>query len=480
MTPGTAGGGVRRDLDAMVAGAIGAADPESLTRDALAASAVAEEAGSGVVLAAVGKASGAMARGGFDVLGGRIRAATVVMPRTRGAGNDGGDVGGDGSPGSEGRLSGLPEVARVFRGGHPLPDEDTVRGAEAVLDLVADAAPDERMVFLLSGGASALLTLPAAGVTLGDVARTTRLLMEAGADIVELNAVRKHLDRLKGGGLARAAAPTPVWAGILSDVVGDRLDVIGSGPVSPDSSTFPDALRVVQARISSSVPPRVLRHLKRGARGELPETPGEAAPCFRGVEAVIVGNAATAVAGAARAARKRGYVVRGGSHSVTGEARAVGRQLGARARRLGEEAIGSGRPTCFLSAGETTVTVTGTGRGGPNQEVALAAALELARAGPPGGAGRAGSGVSPVEVVVASVGTDGIDGPTPAAGAVVDPDTVARARAAGLSPEDALDDNDSHGFFRVLGDLLTTGPTGTNVMDLHLVLARPLPGPPEG
>lgn len=477
----------------MIAGALEAADPEALVRRALSSSPAwfrsarnAQEAsgaggpeGTDVVLASVGKASAAMARGAFDVLGSRIRDAVVVVPRARGE-EHGGTDGEDATSADLGsHLSGLPGTVRVFQGGHPLPDEDTVRGAEAVLDLVRDSSADEQIVFLLSGGGSALLTLPAPGLTVDDVAGTTRLLMEAGADIVELNTVRKHLEQLKGGRLARSAAPTPVWAAILSDVVGDRLDVIGSGPVTPDPSTFPDALRVIRTRIPSSVPRRVLRHLERGARGELPDTPGDGAPCFRTVEAVVVGNAATAVAGAARVARERGYTVRGGSHSVTGEARSVGRELGIRARRVAEEALRSGHPVCHLSAGETTVTVSGTGRGGPNQEVTLAAALELGRTEPPGGDPPPGSRTSRVDVVVSSVGTDGIDGPTPAAGAVADPGTVARARAAGLSPERALDENDSYGFFRALDDLLTPGPTGTNVMDLHLVLARPVPQPPD-
>lgn len=475
MNPPSPAEELRRELDIVLAGALEAVNPETLVREALRGEARLgsddDRAGKkeDVLLVAVGKASVPMARGALSVLGFRIRDGVILTPRVvdpverRAEGRD-------------------QERLRTFYGSHPLPDEDTVEGAEAVLTLVREARPGDRIVLLLSGGASALLTLPAPGVTLDDLTTTTRLLMEAGADIVELNTVRKHLDRLKGGGLAREAAPTPVWAGILSDVVGDRLDVIGSGPVSPDPTSFSDALDVVTAMIPEGVPPRVLRHLRRGSQGELVETPGEDAPCFDGVETVIVGNAETAVGGAAETARQRGYVVRRGSCSVTGEARSVGRDLGIRARSLSDEVARTGRPTCFISAGETTVTVTGSGRGGPNQEVALAAALELARGGPGrsrrGPMTREGAGSAEsagVEVIVASVGTDGIDGPTDAAGAVADPDTIARAREAGLSPEGALLENDSHEFFRSLDDLVVPGPTGTNVMDLHLVLARPAP-----
>lgn len=476
MIPASPAEEIRRELDVVLAGALEAVNPEILVRDALLRqvplASDGDRAGRGedVLLAAVGKASVPMARGAHSVLGSRVRDGVIVTPR----------VDEPVQPGT--RDPGLARL-RIFYGGHPLPDVDTVEGAQAVLALVREARPGDRIVLLLSGGASALLTLPTPDVTLEDLATTTGLLMEAGADIVELNTVRKHLDRLKGGGLAREAAPTPVWAGILSDVVGDRLDVIGSGPVSPDPSTFSDALDVVTSMIPDGVPPRVLRHLRRGSRGELVETPGEGAPCFEGVETMIVGNAETAVGGAAETARKRGYVIRRGSCSVTGEARLVGRDLGIRARSLAEEVARTGRPTCFVSAGEATVTVTGSGRGGPNQEVTLAAALELARWAPgrsphgptipEEGAGSAES--APVELIVASVGTDGVDGPTDAAGAVADPRTVARAREAGLSPEGALLENDSHEFFRSLDDLVVSGPTGTNVMDLHLVLARPAP-----
>ncbi|MFP3947793.1 MAG: glycerate kinase [Longimicrobiales bacterium] len=512
-------------MDALVAGALAAVEPGALVRGALADFAMGRaatpgdalstqpEVGPGVrmesdvpaesassvepdiLVAAVGKAAWGMVRGAVEAVGPRIREVVVVAPED-------GPVGAFPSPAT------FPPH-RFIRGGHPLPDEGSLAGARTVLDLVRGADPAERVVFLLSGGASALLSLPPDDVSLDDLALTSRLLMQAGADIVELNTVRKHLDRVKGGGLARAAAPTSLWAGILSDVVGDRLDVIGSGPVSPDPTTFDDALEVVRTRIPDGVPPFVLEHLERGSRGEVPETPARGDPCFETVETRIIGNAGTALAGAARTARARGYEVREGSATVTGEAREVGRELGRIARRIagamregdpiaedvrpesptaGEirRSPGAGRRgVCYLSAGETTVTVTGAGRGGPNQEAALAAALELAAPG---------SGSDPVDgeahppvlgaeipdMLVASVGTDGIDGPTDVAGAVADPTTVGRARRAGISPEAALEHNDSYSFFRALGDQIRTGPTGTNVMDLHVVLVRDRGGRTSG
>jgi hydroxypyruvate reductase len=299
------------------------------------------------------------------------------------------------------------------------------------------------------------MTLPAEPLRLADLRAVTAALLEAGAPIGELNTVRKHLEVLKGGGLARAAAPASVRALILSDVVGDPLDVIASGPVSPDPTTFEDAMAVLRDRgVWSRVPASVKSHLEAGAAGAIPDTPDAADALFRDVSVSVIGNAARAAEAAAAEAARLGYRATVESVTVTGEAREVGARLGA---------VAQGLPTgeCRILAGETTVTVTGDGRGGRNQEAALSAAEALA--------GRE-------DALVFSVGTDGVDGPTDAAGAWVTGRTLGRATALGLDPRVALDRNDSYTFFRAMDDLVITGPTGTNVMDLMGILA----GLPDG
>lgn len=440
--------GIRADLEALVAAALEAVEPERCVSRALEARALDVPAPSrrharDVVLIAVGKAAPGMARGALPRLGERIREGLVLAPA-------------DG-PADE------PEhpAVRTLRGGHPLPTSEGVEAARSVLDLVEGAGADDTIVVLLSGGGSALLTLPVRGVTLDDVRATTAELLRAGASVEELNAVRKHLDRLKGGRLGRAASPAAVRAAVISDVVGDRLDVIASGPVSPDPTRFRDALEVIEAyELSRSAPRSVRAHLEAGAAGERDETPKPGDECFRSVRVRIVAGLATAVAGAREEALRRGYRVRLLGTENTGEAREVGARLGRLGRRVREGAEGPGPPTCLLGGGETTVTVRGDGRGGRNQEVALGAASEIA--------GRSG-------ILVASVGTDGVDGPTDAAGALVTGRTLERAAEAGLSPDRTLARNDADRFFRTLGDRIVTGPTGTNVMDLHVVVVEETP-----
>lgn len=439
------------DLDAVVSAGLAAAEPSRLVRRAL------EEGPRGAgepLILAVGKAARAMARAAARHLEGRHRGGVVLAPvvgpsRGPGAGGGGsceGDVG--------------PDGLVLLRGGHPLPDAEGRAAARRIAGKAAEASRGRwPILLLLSGGGSALLTLPAHGLDLEDLRTTTRLLLEAGADIGSLNAVRKHLERLKGGRLARMAAPARVRALVLSDVVGDRLDVIASGPVSPDPTTYGDALRVLRTLgVEDGVPSAVLRHLEAGAAGERDETPGPKDPCFRGVEARVVGSVETAARGAMNEAGRLGYHTHLLTTELTGEARYVGRGLGRLARQIGEGDGPVAPPACVVAGGETTVTVTGEGVGGRNQEVALAAATEI-------------DGLR--DVLVASVGTDGVDGPTDAAGARVTGTTVERARARGLAPADALSRNDAYPFFRALEDLIVTGPTGTNVMDLQVLLIRP-------
>lgn len=433
---------LREDARAILLAGVEAADPERLSAGALEGW-PGRPPGGRVILLAGGKAAEAMARGAARVLGDGIGGGVVVGP-------------------PDGEDPHLPGVL-FFRGGHPLPTAQGVEGARALLDAARSAGPTDRILLLLSGGGSAILTLPPKGVTVEDVRTTTRLLLEAGAPIDELNAVRKRLDLLKGGGLARAAASgagsAPLTALVLSDVVGDRLDVIASGPVSPDPSTWEDALRVCEDReVWEALPLAVQRRLLHGAAGEIPDTPGAGDPAFDAVDVEIVGSAATAAEGARKEAERRGHEVSLLTTALEGEARDAGARLATAARRIRASGEPVPPPACVVSAGETTVTVRGDGRGGRNQELALGAAVEL-------------DGVD--GALVASLGTDGIDGPTDAAGALATGSTARRAREGGLDPADHLARNDAYPFFEALDDLLVTGPTGTNVMDLQVVLVAP-------
>jgi glycerate-2-kinase len=421
---------LRSDALEIFGAALRAVDPERLVEDALRQDPP-RPSGRLLVLA-VGQAALGMARGAARVLGDAIGEGILITPSS---------------------TTGVaPSGFQVYRGGHPLPDSQSLAGAEHVRRAVQAAGSDDHVLLLLSGGGSAMLTLPHPDVSLDAVRAVADRLMRAGAGIRELNTVRKHLETLKGGRLAKLAYPAPVTALILSDVVGDPPDVIASGPVSPDPSTYADALRVLDARgVMVDVPEPVRAHLARGVRGEEDETPKPGDPSLGLVRVSIVGSAALAASRAMEEAVRLGYEARVESAEVTGEARTVGESMAARALDLRP----GGRASCSVFAGETTVTVRGNGRGGRNQELALAAALGLE--------GRAG-------VLVFSAGTDGVDGPTDAAGALATGTTVARARALGLDADAHLRRNDSYPFFDALGDLVRTGPTGTNVMDLMLVL----------
>jgi hydroxypyruvate reductase len=351
---------------------------------------------------------------------------------------------------------GVEAPFEVCAGGHPVPTAASVEAGERALALAAARGPGEALIVLLSGGASALMAVPAPGITLEDKRATTAALLTNGADIGSMNAVRKHLSAIKGGGLAAATRATCRTLAI-SDVVGDDLSVIGSGPTVPDPTTFGEALGVLRRHGGlGAFSPRVVDYLERGALGQVPETPKPGDPRLALSSAFVIGSRADAMRGAADEAARRGYHVVVIPEALTGEAREAAHRHIERVRLL---ATSRDRPLCVVSSGETTVTVRGTGRGGRNQEFALAAARGLASLAP--------------GVVCASVGTDGIDGPTQAAGAVADGETVSRAARSGLPPvEDYLQRNDATGFFEALGDLLVTGPTGTNVGDLQVLLIQ--------
>jgi glycerate 2-kinase len=353
---------------------------------------------------------------------------------------------------------------RVLTASHPVPDARGLAAAREVEALARGLGREDLLLVLLSGGASALLPAPAEGLTLDDKQRTTALLIRAGAPIHELNAVRKHLSRLKGGGLARAAFPARVVALILSDVVGDDLSTIASGPTVPDPTTFAEALAVLTRRgVTPDVPAAVRGRLEAGARGEVAETPKPGEPTFARVSSRIVGSNALSVAAAAREARRQGLRPLVLTTRLEGEAREAARVLVAILRECVETGRPAAPPVCLLAGGETTVTVRGAGQGGRNQELAVAAAEGLA--GFPGPA------------VVASFGTDGIDGASDGAGGVVDDRTTARAAALGLAPPAAfLAASDTRNLLGPLGDLILTGPTGTNVCDIVALVAGSSPG----
>jgi hydroxypyruvate reductase len=344
----------------------------------------------------------------------------------------------------------------IYEAGHPIPDAAGVRGTEAIMRLAQQAGDDDLVFCLLSGGGSALLPAPTAGISLAEKQQVTSLLLECGASINEINVIRKHLSDLKGGQLARLVAPATLITLILSDVVGDRLDTIASGPTVPDPSTYQDCLDIIRRYdLLQRLPASVRMHLQRGQAGCLPETPKVGDAAFERCQTVIIGNNRTALQVARETAGRLGYKTLILSSSIQGETRDIARMHAAIVQEMHQSGAPLPPPACVISGGETTVTIRGDGKGGRNQEFVLAAALDIA------GLERA---------VVLSGGTDGTDGPTDAAGAIADGQTVARARALGLEPEGFLRRNDSYHFFAALDDLLITGPTRTNVMDIHLLL----------
>jgi hydroxypyruvate reductase len=346
---------------------------------------------------------------------------------------------------------------RIREASHPMPDAAGIEATRAIVDLLRDAEERDLVVCVISGGGSALLTLPAEAVSLEDLQRTTDALLRCGATINEINVVRKHLDTVKGGGLARLAAPAEMVTLILSDVVGNPLDAIASGPTVPDTSTWSEAVGVFDRYgLWDFAPVSVSHRLRAGAAGDLPDTPKPGDPLFERTQSVIVGSNLLACEAAAAAARELGLQALVLTTYVEGEAREAGRVLAGLLREVDASGHPLERPCCLVAGGETTVTIRGDGRGGRNQELALSAAFSL-------------RGVR--DVLLASVGTDGSDGPTDAAGAFVDGTTLERAEALGLDAARALADNDSYTLFDRLGSLIRTGPTNTNVNDLYVLLA---------
>ncbi len=418
---------LRRQALRIFQAALKAADPaEAVLRHA---HLVGVEAYRNIYVIGAGKASAQMARAVERLLGSRIKGGEINV--------------------KDGHAAALRRI-RINECSHPIPDQRGVAGARRIAQIASQAGPDDFIVCLISGGASALLPFPAPPITLAEKQKTTRLLLNCGANIHEINCVRKHISLIKGGQLARLAYPATLLTLVLSDVIGDDLDVIGSGPTVPDRSTFADARAIFDKyRIWSKLPAAV-RNRFTSAVGETPK-PGD--KIFEKTRTIIVGSNALAVDAAVLEARRLGFHTLVLSTFIEGEAREVARLHAAVAKELRATGRPIQTPACVISGGETTVTIRGQGLGGRNQEFALAAALDIA-------------GLS--DTLILSAGTDGTDGPTDAAGALVDGTTLTRGRNAAAF----LANNDSYHFFEAIGDLIKTGPTGTNVADIHLILVR--------
>ncbi len=442
---------LREDALDAVKAAVRAADPESFVREKV------RLRGSNLVIGPVsldlsgferifvvggGKASLGMALGVDRLLGRRITDGLVNIPEYL-------------------QLKPGNRRIRFNPASHPIPAKQGLRGVEGMLELVGRPSPRDLVICLLSGGASAMMPLPVAGLGLRDKQEVTRRLLASGASIGEVNRVRRHLSGVKGGRLAERVYPAMVLSLIISDVARDRLDDVGSGPTAPDPSTYKDARRVLEKyELWNGIPKTARDVIEKGEAGLLSETPKPSSEIFRRVHNVIVGSNREPCAAAAETLKKKGYRTIILTRSLEGEARFVGKIFSSILTDLNQDQLSLKPPVALVAGGETTVTVKGRGTGGRNQELVLSAALGI-------------QGLR--SVLVASAGTDGLDGPTDAAGAVADGTTIMRALRSGLDPEDFLENNDSYSFFKKLKDLIVTGPTGTNVKDITIALAG-LPG----
>ena len=434
---------LQRELIAIYRAAIAAVDPALLVGRALDGTTSASREVSELIAAArrsfvlaIGKGSHPMACELQRRLGTKmVRGVAVVPPAVQG--------------------QGTPPGIESLTGGHPLPDQSSAAAARAALDMIQETKAGDLLIVALSGGASAMFVAPAEGVKLEDKVATNSALLGSGATIRELNCVRKHLSAVKGGNLVRAtSAGTRIVALILSDVPGDDLATIGSGLTAPDPSTFSDAIAILKRRrIWGRAPERVREHLERGVAGEIPETPKSGDPIFASVTNVLIGNNRTALDAAADQAARHGFAIERW-RELKGEADDAGRELAHQLAKIELPRV------CLLAGGETTVTVRGRGRGGRAQQCALAMAITLSQIAPQ------------ARVAALVAGSDGIDGPTDAAGAFAFSDSVIRATSKGLDPATALKHNDAYNFFDSIGDLLRVGPTGTNVTDLMIGLAN--------
>ena len=384
-----------------------------------------------------GKATAAMAQAVEQILGTRIDASAIVVKYGHTA---------------------LLQKIQLYEAGHPLPDENSLRGTQIILNVLSQASSEDLVLCLISGGGSALLELPVPGVSLDDMRAMTDTMLRAGATINELNTLRKHLSQVKGGQLARRANGAQIVSLILSDVLGSPLDTIASGPTAPDSTTFADAWNVIDQRnVLEKLPAVIVQHLERGRQHKIPDTPKANDPIFTRVQNIVIADNTIACDAAIRAAQSLGFNTLFLTSYLQGEASQVAKTFAAIAKEIRATNRPVARPACIVAGGETTVTVRGNGIGGRNQELALAAAIEIA-------------GME--NTVVLSGGTDGNDGPCNATGAIADGATVAHATEQGMDARKFLANNDAYHFFKPLGDLIITGPTNTNVNDVTLLLVQ--------
>jgi len=353
---------------------------------------------------------------------------------------------------NESHIKALPPSFTVCRGNHPVPGEDTFRSTKRLLDFLSKISEDDLVLCLISGGGSALCSMPVEGVRPDVIKEMTRVMLACGAEINEINALRKHVDRIKGGGLASLIHSARLITLILSDVIGSPLDVIASGPTVPDKSNFADLQRIIEKyNLAEKLPQQIIELVRKGNAGNVPDTPKSGSSCFSSVSNVLIGSNLTACQSAMRAAQKAGFNSMLLTTYLRGEAREAGRFLAG----IIAEIVATGnpiqRPACIILGGETTVTIHGDGLGGRNQEMALGAVRDLA-------------GLQ--KVLLVTLGTDGEDGPTDAAGAWVTGDTLAKSVQSGMNPDQYLDNNDAYHYFEALGQLIQIGPTGTNVNDI--------------
>jgi glycerate 2-kinase len=392
-----------------------------------------------IVVIGGGKAAGGMALALERILGNKITAGIVNIPDN---------------------LAPIPPCQRVglHRASHPIPSQEGVKGVKMMLNLVGERPTvSDLVICLISGGGSALLPMPEKGLSLSDLQTTTELMLNCGAEIHEINVVRKHLSGITGGRLAERLYPATVISLIISDVVGDDLDSIASGPTAPDPSTYVDAQRVlIEHELLDKVPGRVQKALRSGALGRVKETPKASSVVFERVHNMIVGTNELSCRAAADVLRKKGYATMILTTSIQGEAKEMGKLFSGLLVEMTHKSLPMSPPACIIAGGETTVTARGRGVGGRNQELCLSVALGIA-------------GLK--NACFASIGTDGLDGQTEAAGAIVDGEVVSLARGKGLDPELYLQSNDSHTFFRKVGGLVLTGATGTNVNDIMIAVA---------
>ena len=343
----------------------------------------------------------------------------------------------------------------IVEASHPVPNQRGVEGAKLIIELLQSTRPNDLVLFLISGGGSALLTAPVQNVSLSDLQKLNNILLASGAEIYETNTLRKHLSQVKGGNLARMAYPAKVVSLILSDVIGDPLDAIASGPTVPDPTTFEDAMEIIEKhKLSEELPLPIQNHFLQGTLGDIPETPKENDPAFENTHNIIVGNNLEAAQAAAERASIEGFSTLLLTTRLKGEASQLGPMLASIAQQVHLTGEPLPRPACIIAGGESTVTLRGDGRGGRNQELALSAVADL-------------EGLS--DTFLIALVTDGDDGPTDAAGAVVSGNTLSQANQMGLNHIEFLSRNAAYDFFDPLGDLLKPGPTQTNVNDLSLI-----------